>query len=69
MHQPRPRPDRGTVLLLFPASVLIVFLLGAIVVDVGLAQLRARELEAVAAAIAFTPAGAQVSARKERMAR
>lgn len=44
--------DRGTVLLLFPAAVVIMFLLGAIVVDVSLTQIRARELEAVAASAA-----------------
>ncbi len=47
-----PRPARGTVLLLFPAAITIMFVLGAIVVDVALAQLRARELEAVAASAA-----------------
>lgn len=44
--------DRGTVLLLFPAGVLVMFLLGAVVIDVSVTQLRARELEAVAAAAA-----------------
>lgn len=44
--------DAGTVLLLFPAGVLIMFLLGAMVVDVGLTQLRARELEAAAGSAA-----------------
>ena len=43
-----PSDDRGTVLLMFPAAVLIMFVLGAIVVDVGLTQVRGRELEAVA---------------------
>jgi hypothetical protein len=46
------RPDRGTVLLLFPAAVLIMFLLGAVVIDVALTQVRARELDAVAASAA-----------------
>ncbi len=40
--------DRGTVLLLFPAAVMIMLVLGAIVVDIGLTQVRARELQAVA---------------------
>jgi type II secretory pathway pseudopilin PulG len=53
MRTPRThRPDSGTVLLMFPAAVLIMFLLGAIVVDVALTQVRARELEAVAASAA-----------------
>jgi hypothetical protein len=37
---------------MFPAAVLIMFLLGALVVDVSLTQVRARELEAVAASAA-----------------
>jgi len=48
MRQKRPLHDSGTVLLMFPAAVLIMFVLGAIVVDVGLTQVRARELHAVA---------------------
>ncbi len=39
---------RGTVLLMFPAAVMIMLVLGAIVLDVGLSQVRARELQAVA---------------------
>ena len=35
-------------MLAFPAAVLIMFVLGALVVDVSLTQLRARELEAAA---------------------
>lgn len=46
------RGDRGTVLLLFPAAFLIMVVLGAIVVDVGLSQVRARELESVASSAA-----------------
>jgi Flp pilus assembly protein TadG len=46
------RRDRGTVLLLFPAAFLIMIVLGAIVVDVGLSHVRARELEAVASSAA-----------------
>lgn len=44
--------DRGTVLLMFPAAFLIMIVLGAIVIDVGLSQVRARELEAVASSAA-----------------
>lgn len=44
--------EHGTILLMFPAAVLIMFLLGAVVVDVSLVQLRARELEAVAGSAA-----------------
>lgn len=44
--------DRGTVLLLFPVAVLVMFVLGAIVIDVSLSRLRGRELEAVAASAA-----------------
>jgi hypothetical protein len=43
-----PGAERGTILFLFPAAVLIMFILGAIVIDVSLTQVRARELEAVA---------------------
>lgn len=46
------RDDRGTVMLLFPAAFLIMIILGAIVVDVGLSQVRARELESVASSAA-----------------
>ncbi|MEM8708072.1 MAG: hypothetical protein AAGE98_16535 [Actinomycetota bacterium] len=46
------RSDRGTVLMMFPAAFLIMLILGAIVVDVGLSQVRARELEAVASSAA-----------------
>jgi len=44
--------ERGTILLIFPAAVLVMFLLGAIVVDVALTQVRGRELEAVAGSAA-----------------
>jgi hypothetical protein len=49
---PRATRQRGTILLLFPAAVLVMFLLGAIVIDVALTQVRARELEAVAGSAA-----------------
>jgi hypothetical protein len=52
MEPTRNQCDRGTILLLFPAGMLIMFLLGAVVIDVGLTQVRARQLEAVAASAA-----------------
>ena len=52
------RADRGTVLLMFPAAMLIMVVLGAIVIDVGLSQVRARELDAVAASAANDTLGA-----------
>ena len=52
------RRERGTVLLLVPAAFLIMIVLGAIVVDVGLSQVRARELEAVASSAANDALGA-----------
>ena len=42
------RDSRGTVLLLFPAAVLVMIVLGALVIDVGVTNLRGRELGAVA---------------------
>ena len=44
--------DDGTVLLLFPAAALVMIVLGALVIDVSLSQVRARELESVAASAA-----------------
>ncbi len=44
----RTRSERGTILLMFPAAVMIMLVLGAIVLDVGLSQVRGRELQAVA---------------------
>ena len=44
--------DRGTVLMLFPAAFLVMIVLGALVVDVSLSQVRATELDAVAASAA-----------------
>ena len=52
------RMDAGTVLLLFPAAALIMIVLGAIVIDVGLSQVRARELEFAAASAANDALGA-----------
>ena len=44
--------DRGTVLLMFPAAMLIVLVLGGMAIDVSLSQVRARELQSVAASSA-----------------
>jgi len=53
MLTPSVRPsDRGSVLLLFPAALFVVIVLGALVIDVSLSQVRARELESVAASAA-----------------
>ena len=46
------RSDRGSVLLLFPASFMVMLVLGAVVLDLGLVQVRARELHAVASSAA-----------------
>lgn len=53
-----PFTDRGTVLLLMPAAVLIMMILGAMALDVGLTQVRARELRSVAASAANDSLGA-----------
>jgi len=52
------RGDRGSVLLLFPAAVMVMLVLAAIVLDVGLARVRFQELRAVAASAANDVAGA-----------
>ncbi len=44
--------ERGTVLLLFPAAILIVLLLGSIAVDFSLIHLRHQEVEDLAASAA-----------------
>ncbi len=49
---PRLRDGRGTVLLMFPAALMVMVILGAIVVDVGYTTIRGRELRAVAASAA-----------------
>lgn len=46
-HRSRPG-ERGTVLLLMPAAVFAVMVLGAIAIDVGLVSLRAQQLRFVA---------------------
>ncbi len=50
--------ERGSVLLLFPAAVMVMLVLAAIVLDVGLARVRFQELRAVAASAANDVAGA-----------
>lgn len=45
-------PDRGSALMLMPAAVLIVLLLGAIAVDLGSVRLAQRRLAATADAAA-----------------
>ena len=52
------RADRGTVLLLMPAAVFVMLVLGAIVLDVGLSRVRAQELRSVAASAANDSLGA-----------
>ena len=52
------RSDRGSVIMLFPAGFLIMMILGAIVIDVGVSQVRARELEVVASSAANDALGA-----------
>lgn len=44
--------DQGTVLLMFPAALMVMVILGAIVIDVGYTTIRGRELRAVAASAA-----------------
>ena len=46
------KSERGTVLLMFPTAVFIMIVLGALVIDVGLTQVRAKELTAVTASAA-----------------
>ena len=55
------RPDRGSVLLLFPAGVLVVLLLGAIAVDASIAFLGQREIANAVAAAANDAATASLS--------
>jgi Flp pilus assembly protein TadG len=55
------RGERGSVLLLVPAGVLVLVVLGAVAVDFGLAFLGQRELANAAAAAANDAAGAAVS--------
>ena len=56
----RRRRDRGSVLLLMPAGVLIVVILGSIAVDFGIAFLAERELSSLAESAANDAATAAV---------
>ena len=57
----RRRPERGSVLLLVPAAVLVLFVLGAIAVDFAIAFMAQRELTSAAAAAANDAATAAMS--------
>jgi hypothetical protein len=50
--EPSRQPDRGSVLILMPAAVLIVLLLGAIAVDLTVVHLRQRAAVSAAASAA-----------------
>ena len=58
-----PRSERGGVLLLFPAAVLVVIVLAAVAVDSSIAFLGERELANATAAAANDAAGQAVSNR------
>lgn len=53
--------DRGSVLMLVPAAVLVLIVLGAMAVDSAVAFMAQRELTSAAAAAANDAAGASVS--------
>jgi hypothetical protein len=52
-----PRPERGTTLLLFPAAVLVLMVLGSIAVDLGAVYTARRSLIREVGAIADDAAG------------
>ncbi len=52
LTRPRPRPDRGSVLMLVPAGLLIVLIMASIAVDMSLVQLRQRQAHDLAAGAA-----------------
>ena len=58
MTRPRPRAERGSVLMLMPAAVLIMLLLGAIAVDSAIVYLGQRQAYNVAFDAANDAAGA-----------
>lgn len=58
--------ERGSVLLLFPAGVLVMLILGSIAVDFSIAHMAERELAAAAAAAANDAAGAGLDAQRFR---
>lgn len=47
-----PRGEAGNALLLFPAAVLVLVILGALAVDLGVAHLAQRDLANLSAAVA-----------------
>jgi Flp pilus assembly protein TadG len=59
----RRAPERGSVLLLFPAAVLIMLVLSAITVDTSVAFLGQRELANATAAAANDASGRSVDTR------
>ncbi|MGI8683512.1 MAG: hypothetical protein ACR2MO_00135 [Acidimicrobiales bacterium] len=61
MTTDKRREERGSVLMLVPAAVLVLFILGAIAVDFSIAFLAQRELTSAAAAAANDAAGAGLS--------
>lgn len=61
MPAPRHPDDQGSVLMLVPAAVLVLFVLAAMAVDYSIAFLAQRELSAAAAAAANDAAGAALS--------
>ena len=52
------RSESGNTLLLFPAAVLILVILGALAVDLGVARLAQRDLANLSASVANDIAGA-----------
>lgn len=54
----RQRSDRGSVMMLFPAAVMIVLLLGALVVDSAIVYLAQRQAHGLALDAANDAAGA-----------
>ena len=61
MTERRPDRQRGSVLLLVPAGVLVLVILGAIAVDFAVAFLGQRELSGLASAVANDTATAALS--------
>lgn len=61
MLRRRRSPQRGSVLMLVPAGVLVLFVLGAIAVDHAIAFVGQRELTSAAAAAANDVAAAALS--------
>lgn len=61
MGEGRCRHDRGSVLMLMPAAVLVVLVLGAIAVDLSVVHLGEREVGAAASAAANDAVASAVS--------